>query len=94
MTLLGKTKVCVATPVGALPEILVENTHCVFVPPGQPDVLADALIGLARDPAARQRMGRANAELVRERFSSGAMARQLESTILELVAPSEVAPSA
>jgi len=84
----------VATPVGALPEILAEGRHCVFVPPGEPQMLAAALIRLARDPAARQGMGSANAALVRRDFSASTMARQLESTIMELAVPSGSGTSA
>jgi glycosyltransferase involved in cell wall biosynthesis len=43
-----------------------------LVPPGDATALAGAILGLMRDPSLRSRVGRANAELVRERQSHDA----------------------
>jgi glycosyltransferase involved in cell wall biosynthesis len=49
----------VASRVASLPEIVVDGTTGVLVPSGDADGLARALVDLARDPAARARMGAA-----------------------------------
>ncbi len=47
----------VATPVGAVPEILRDDVNARLVPPGDTRALAAALAGLVDDPAARRRLG-------------------------------------
>ena len=49
----------VAAAVASLPEIVVDGTTGVLVASGDADALATALVDLARDPAARARMGAA-----------------------------------
>jgi glycosyltransferase involved in cell wall biosynthesis len=49
----------VASAVASLPEIVVDGTTGMLVPSGDADALAAALVGLARDPVARARMGAA-----------------------------------
>jgi glycosyltransferase involved in cell wall biosynthesis len=49
----------VASAVASLPEIVVDGTTGVLVPSGDAGALASALVGLARDPEARARMGTA-----------------------------------
>ena len=46
----------VATAVGGLPEAVVDGVEGRLVPPHQPDLLADAIIAVAEDPALRARM--------------------------------------
>ena len=49
----------VATAVGGIPEIAGgEDAAVALVPPGQPERMAAALVGLARDPEARAALGR------------------------------------
>ena len=59
----------VVTPVGALPEVLTPDEHALFVDPGDIRALANALLRMARDGDLRSRLGAANAQLVRERFT-------------------------
>lgn len=49
----------VATPVGAIPDVVVPGETGLLVPPGDVSALADAIERMAADPAARARMGRA-----------------------------------
>jgi glycosyltransferase involved in cell wall biosynthesis len=67
----------VATPVGALPEVLKNGVNAIFVSPGDIDALARTLLELARQPELRERMGQANRDLVRANFSPEAMAARL-----------------
>ena len=53
----------VATAVGGLPDAVTEGVHGRLVPPHDSAALADAVVGLARDPELRARMAAA----VRER---------------------------
>jgi len=57
----------VASRVGGLPELIEDGVTGRLVPAGDAEQLAEALAGLARDPAARQAMGRA----ARQRFVAG-----------------------
>ncbi|WP_226963677.1 glycosyltransferase [Nostocoides sp. F2B08] len=46
----------VATAVGGIPQHVRDGIDGRVVPPGDPNALADALVALAQDPAARRRM--------------------------------------
>jgi glycosyltransferase involved in cell wall biosynthesis len=46
----------VATRVGGVDELVTDGVEAVLVPPGEPDLLADALESLARDPQRRTAM--------------------------------------
>lgn len=61
---------CLATQVSAIPELIRDGETGVLVPPGDPAALGAALQQLMRDPAQRDRLGRAAADDVRARFSS------------------------
>ena len=50
----------VATAVGEVPSVIRDDQEGVIVAPGQADALAEALLGLASDPARRDRLGRAS----------------------------------
>jgi len=54
----------VATRVAAIPEIVADGVNGRLVPPEDPAALAAALEGLARDPAARRRLGAAGIRAV------------------------------
>lgn len=58
----------VATDVGGISEQVVEGVTGRVVPPGDPGALADALVHLARDAAARARLGEAGRQRIHERF--------------------------
>jgi len=73
----------VLTPVGAAPEILAPNENCLFVTPGSPPALAEAVCRLAADAGLRERMAEANRRLVSERFLEQHFSRRVaELTVL------------
>ena len=67
----------IVTPAGALPDMLVEGTHCLFVRPGDPVGLAQQLRRLIEDRALRQRMGQANRQIIEERYNETAFLNRL-----------------
>jgi len=57
----------------------------IVVPPRDPAALADGILGLLADPAARQRMGDAGRARVRELFTTFAMMRGMDALYEEAV---------
>jgi glycosyltransferase involved in cell wall biosynthesis len=76
----------VAADASSLPEIVDDGVEGLQVPPRDPDAMARALIGLARDPAARARMAAAGPERVRRDFSVERMLERYESVLENVVA--------
>jgi glycosyltransferase involved in cell wall biosynthesis len=60
---------CIGTPVGGVPEIIVDQETGYLVPPNQPEVLADRLLYLLRDPGLMQEMGEQGYHRVVEQFT-------------------------
>ena len=58
----------VATRVGGTPEVVEHGKTGVLVPPQAPEALADAMVWMLRQPAARERMGRMARRRVEDRF--------------------------
>jgi len=59
----------VATRVGGVPDVVEEGEDGFLVDPGATDELADRLAQLARDPALRERMGKAGRARVLPRYA-------------------------
>ncbi len=74
---------CVATPVGAIPEML-EGECGVLVPVGDAPALRDALAPLVRDPGLRSRLGQRARERVAQRYALDAVMRRYRALYLEL----------
>jgi L-malate glycosyltransferase len=62
-------KPIVATRAGGIPEVVAEGSTGLLVPTHDAHALAEAIVRLLRDQAARQRMGEAGLTRVRERFT-------------------------
>lgn len=58
----------IGTPVGGLPEVVVDGLNGIVVEPGSVESLAEAMVRIASDPATAMAMGRASFERARERF--------------------------
>jgi glycosyltransferase involved in cell wall biosynthesis len=58
----------VATRVGGVPEVCLDGQTGILLQPGDSQALADAIVGLARRPEERLRLGRAGAEFVRRTY--------------------------
>jgi glycosyltransferase involved in cell wall biosynthesis len=59
----------VASAVSGIPEMVTDGLNGRLVAPARPDLLADALSGLLRDPAGRARLGAAGQRFVRANCS-------------------------
>jgi L-malate glycosyltransferase len=66
-------KPVVATNAGGIPEVVLEGTTGLLVPPRDHAAMAAAIVRLLRDPALRDRMGAAGLRVVREKFSAERM---------------------
>jgi starch synthase len=75
-----------AVVAGSLPGVceVVGPEHAVLVPPGDPEALAAAVSGLARDEARRIRLGAAGRELAFARHTWDARARRIVDVLSEL----------
>ena len=60
---------CVATHVGAIPEVIDDGHNGLLVPPRDSPALASALLRLVRDPALREQLGAAARATVNDRFT-------------------------
>jgi glycosyltransferase involved in cell wall biosynthesis len=77
---------CVATPVGAIPEML-EGDCGVLAPVGDARALREALAPLVRDADLRSRLGRRARERVAGRYALDAVMRRYRDLYLELARP-------
>ena len=71
----------IVTPAGALPDMLTEGTHCLFVQPGDPAALAQQLLRLIEDRALRLHMGQANRRIIEERYNETAFLNRLADAL-------------
>jgi glycosyltransferase involved in cell wall biosynthesis len=71
----------VATRAAAIPELVVDGVHGCLVPPGDASALAAAIDQLARDPAARHRMGAAGVQRVADGWDLDAGADRLSQLL-------------
>jgi glycosyltransferase involved in cell wall biosynthesis len=67
----------VTTAIAGIPELVDDHRTGLVVPPGRADLVADALVALARDPELRRRLGEAGRAAVLERHEPLANARLL-----------------
>jgi glycosyltransferase involved in cell wall biosynthesis len=71
----------VASPVGAIPEIVVEDRHGFLVPPDDPEALAERLAALLDDPDAARKMGAEARRAASERYDVEIVAERLGDLI-------------
>lgn len=77
----------VASRAGAIPEVVGEDGACAdLVPPGDPEVLRDAIAALLDDPVRRETMGKAARKRAEERFSWQAVAEKTAAAYAQVIA--------
>jgi glycosyltransferase involved in cell wall biosynthesis len=64
-----------STAVGDIPSMVADENRPFLAPAGDEKALADAIAGLARDPASRARTGAANLARARAEYDEAAMIR-------------------
>jgi glycosyltransferase involved in cell wall biosynthesis len=67
----------VSTTVSGIPELITDGENGLLVAPDDPAAVADALLRLAKDPAERERLARAGADVVANRFDGDALATRM-----------------
>ena len=72
-------KPVIATAIGGSLDQIVDGKTGFLVPPARPDLLADKILMLAKDPELRLRMGQAGMERARTRFDVCQMVERLEA---------------
>ena len=75
----------VATAVGGIPDIVVDGSTGVLVPPRDPQALAEAVIALARDADRRRGMGEMARAMVVPAYGLDRMVQQIETLYEELI---------
>lgn len=78
-------KPAVVTEVGGIPEMIEPGVSAIMVPPGRPDLVADALVRLLRDPAEAQRLGAAAEARYQKKYRADLMVRAIEGLFVELL---------
>ncbi len=67
---------CIATKVEGVDEVIIEGQHGLVVPVEDPEALAQAILQLLRDPAARSKMGAEARQRVSEFYTVDRMCAQ------------------
>jgi glycosyltransferase involved in cell wall biosynthesis len=67
---------------GVIRKVVEDAGGGVFVPPGDPAALADAMRGMAADPERARRMGTAGRAYVQQHFDRAALAAQMEAVLV------------
>jgi glycosyltransferase involved in cell wall biosynthesis len=77
----------VTTPVGGIPDAVVDGINGFLVPPGAPGILAARLRTLIANKSLREKMGYASREIVKERFELSKIINSLDKIYLKLMGP-------
>jgi len=78
----------VATAVGEVPTVVVDDRTGVLVPAQDAGLLAAGIAELLRDPAKRRRLGDAARRLIEEEYSAARMAKEYLRVYEEAIASS------
>lgn len=76
--------VSITCPVAAIPDVMQEGVHGLFVPPKTPLALADALARLDSDRDAIARMAQAGRDRIRAQYTTARLAEDFRHLYLEL----------
>lgn len=74
-------------PVGAIPDVVQDGVHGLFVPPRDPQALADAIVRLDGDRALLRRMGQACRERIDSHYAVERLAHDFRRVYRALLAP-------
>jgi len=79
----------VVTPVGGIPDVFEEGRHGYFVPPDDPDALADRLGALLDDPELARQMGMQARADAKGRYATNVVAAQVGDALQSVLARSQ-----
>lgn len=74
----------VATPVGGIPDVIVNGRNGVLIPVGHSAAISDAIMNLLRNPQERRRLGECAQETVRNLCSLDRVATELSDIYLKV----------
>ncbi|HLO64963.1 MAG TPA: glycosyltransferase family 4 protein [Azonexus sp.] len=77
----------IVTPVGAIPDVVIEDQHGIFVPPHDVPSIARAIARLATDPGLVARMGAASRQRVAGAYSMQRLTDEFTRLYAEFAAP-------
>lgn len=75
----------VVSPVGGIPDVFVEGRHGFFVPPDDPDALAERLGALLGDPDAAREMGANARRDMAENYATEVVAERVGNSLQEVL---------
>lgn len=81
---LAMAKPVVATNVGGNPELIINGQTGLIVPPGEPELLARAIVRLLRNRELAARLGQNGLELVRQKFLNSVRCDRIEQLYRDL----------
>jgi len=76
----------VCTPVGGVPDVIVDGSNGLLVTPGSPDSVARGILRLLRDPELAEAIGRSGYKTVQESCSIDAVTDQMSAIYRDLAA--------
>ncbi|MGD9581937.1 MAG: glycosyltransferase family 4 protein [Vampirovibrionia bacterium] len=74
----------ISTPVGGIPDAVIENNNGYLIPPGDSELLAKRINGLADDQSLRNNMGQQSYKIASEKFDIIIIMKQLKNLYEEL----------
>ncbi len=77
-------KALITTPVGGLPEVCIDGSTGLIVPPFSPKKVAEAVVQIRKDEHIRVKFGQRAHELVMEKFTHQGMLDKMESVYREI----------
>ena len=84
----------VVSPVGAIPDVVRSEVHGLFVPPRDPQAVANALARLAADRALLHRLARAAQERIVQEYSVSRLTEEFRVVYATLAVDGSLAPRA
>lgn len=76
---------CIASKVGGVPEVVEDGINGILVKPRNPEAIMQAIIKLYEDPELYVKMGEQSLRIVKEKFDSTKLIKQVEEVYAELL---------
>jgi len=73
----------IATPQGAIPEMVIDGVNGFLIPPGDPTAISEKIVNLIRNPTLRRNMGRASLESYQNNYTFDKWAGKLMQILMD-----------